>query len=330
MKHKKKIPVYIISGFLGSGKTTILLKLIETFKKRGFVPGIILNELGDVNVESHLFPKENMVELLNGCICCSIQNDLKSTFDYFINESFEHVDALFIEGTGVANPLEIKQALSDPKYLEYFLLQSIIGVVDASNYLEYQSIFSSSNEIRTLLKQQLVSASIVILNKVDLVSSKKLEKIQNKLTPTLSEGTPIYKTEFCNINTDLLIGSFGNPTIQLSDNHEHHEHMHGNGHHKHQAHHDQIQAIRINHLPIVEREKFKDWLNGLPKNIVRGKGFVQLKEDGLIYNFQYSSNQLILTKIKSHENPSLILIGVELEEQQIKNYVQLLEMTLPR
>jgi G3E family GTPase len=318
LKENKKIPVYVISGFLGSGKTTILLKLIEEFRMRGLVPGIILNELGDINVESHLFAKENMVELLNGCICCSIQTDLKSTFDYFLNQSLEQVDILLIEGTGVANPLEIEHALQDPKYTDYLSLHSIIGVVDASNYLEYQSIFSSSSEIRSLLKQQITCSSIVILNKVDLVNQKKLKKIDEKLTRALNKDIPIYKTVFCDIPVDLLID---NNNLQEKSNIEIFSKNH-NHQHEHHAHHDQIQAIRLKNIPMVDQRMFEDWLKGMPKNIVRGKGIVHIEGDGLFYNFQYSPNQLILNKIESDRNTetSLILIGYELDKKLIQNY----------
>jgi G3E family GTPase len=112
-----------------------------------------------------------MVELLNGCICCSIQDDLKQTLDQFVKNP---VDTLLIEGTGVANPNEIIEAIANPSYIDQFELRSIISLVDASNYLDYQSIFSSSKEIRTLLKEQLTCATLIILNKTDLISEKKL------------------------------------------------------------------------------------------------------------------------------------------------------------
>src|SRR3954469_4555658 len=137
----KKIPVYMISGFLGSGKTTVLLNMVKECERNNKRPGIILNELGEVNVESYLFKNQHVKELLNGCICCTIQDDLKETLNQFIEEiKRNNIDVLFIEGTGVANPLEIEEALISPEYLDCFELNSSISLVDVSHYLECQSI----------------------------------------------------------------------------------------------------------------------------------------------------------------------------------------------
>ena len=201
----KKIPVYIISGFLGSGKTTVLLNMIKECERNQKRPGIILNELGEVNVESDLFKNQQVKELLNGCICCTIQEDLKETLHQFTEEiQRNNIDVLFIEGTGVANPQEIEEALMSPEFLDYFELNSIISLVDASHYLEYQSYFSSTAEVRKLLKEQISSATMVLLNKIDLVKEKSLTKIEQKIKENVKSGVPIFKTTFGDISIKEL------------------------------------------------------------------------------------------------------------------------------
>ena len=124
---KKKIPVYVLSGFLGSGKTTVLLKMLEHCKETGLQPGIILNEVGQTNVEGHLFENQKVFELLDGCICCTIQDDLKETMDELITEMEQcPLDVLFIEGTGVANPLEIQEVLLAPPILTNLTLRRLL------------------------------------------------------------------------------------------------------------------------------------------------------------------------------------------------------------
>ena len=141
-----------------------------------------------------------MKELLNGCICCSIQEDLKETLHQFTEEiQRNNIDVLFIEGTGVANPQEIEEALISPEFLDHFELNSIISLVDASHYLEYQSYFSSTTEVRKLLKEQISSATMVLLNKIDLVKEKSLSKIELKIKENIKSGVPIFKTIFCDI-----------------------------------------------------------------------------------------------------------------------------------
>ncbi|TXC85897.1 GTP-binding protein [Metabacillus litoralis] len=314
---KLPINVYIISGFLGSGKTTVLKKLVEECNTRGQKLGIILNELGDTNVENHLFDKEQMYELLNGCICCSIQEDLKTTLDQFVKNP---VDILLIEGTGVANPNEIIEALSSPLYIDQFNLQSVISLVDASNYLDYQSIFSSSKEVRTLLKEQITSASFIILNKTDLVSEKKLDKIHTQIKKLVHEEIPIVSASYGDVSvaelltervrtinlTDKQVSACG-CSVDSSCSHDH-------------VNHAAIKAVKLEDIPLFDKKVFEKWLKGLPENVFRGKGIVQFHKDSNLYSFQYASKKLALEEVKSKNGlkPIIILIGNGINSDAIK------------
>ncbi|MGM0875101.1 MAG: CobW family GTP-binding protein [Bacillota bacterium] len=322
---KQKMQVYILSGFLGSGKTTVLKRIVEECKKHDKQLGIILNELGDTNVENHLFENEQMVELLNGCICCSIQDDLKLTLDQFAKNP---VDTLLIEGTGVANPNEIIEALANPSYIDQFELRSIISLVDASNYLDYQSIFSSSKEIRTLLKEQITCATLIILNKTDLISDKKLEKINSQIRKLVANGVPIVHSTFGNISVDELLKkrvrtlnlsqaeqnsscscSSGGHDLDCSHDHDH-DHVN----------HSKIKAVKLENLPVFEKKTFEKWLKGLPKEIFRGKGIIQFKGDHSLYSFQLASGKLFVEKVEAEmkQTPVIILIGNDLNSMNIK------------
>ncbi|QEL82924.1 hypothetical protein DN407_31255 (plasmid) [Bacillus sp. JAS24-2] len=112
------------------------------------------------------------MELLNECICCTIQEDLRTTLTTLLYaHSKNPIDILFIEGTDVSNPLEIVEAIVSPPLLHSFDIQSIISLISANNYLEKQSIFSFKS-VRELLKYQITSATMVIINKVDLINKK--------------------------------------------------------------------------------------------------------------------------------------------------------------
>jgi G3E family GTPase len=319
----KKVLVYLLSGFLGSGKTTVLLNMLKHCKESGKKAGIILNELGDINVETHLFESERIFELLNGCICCSIQEDLKSTLDEFLHKNEKDpVDVLLIEGTGVANPLEIKDALHHPKYIDHFSLQSIISLVDASHFFDYQSIFSSSREVRKLLKEQITYANVIILNKIDLVSAKKLEKIENKLKEMAGHDVPILKTTFGEVPIDELFAPRmksvtidGTRQEEFMNHHHHHDHHHS--HHNHAT----IQAVKIENVKPFQRIEFEKWLKGLPNNIFRGKGIIQFDETPGFFEFQYSSKQFSFNRIHSVSKvqPVIILIGNDMDVDHIMN-----------
>ena len=319
----KKIPVYIISGFLGSGKTTVLLNMIKECERNQKRPGIILNELGEVNVESDLFKNQQVKELLNGCICCTIQDDLKETLHQFTEEiQRNNIDVLFIEGTGVANPQEIEEALMSPEFLDHFELNSIISLVDASHYLEYQSYFSSTAEVRKLLKEQISSATMVLLNKIDLVKEKSLTKIEQKIKENVKSGVPIFKTTFGDISIkELFLKRYYVHTAQ--GQHEKniessHVHKHKSEHH-HDHHHSTITALKITQVPKMKRRELETWLKRLPKTILRGKGIVQLEGNTGYFNFQFSSGNVRLERMREtpKQQPTIILIGDRLNSDEI-------------
>ncbi|WP_428911928.1 CobW family GTP-binding protein [Niallia sp. Krafla_26] len=317
----KKIPVYIISGFLGSGKTTVLLNMVKECERNDKRPGIILNELGEVNVESDLFKNQQVKELLNGCICCTIQDDLKETLNQFTEEiQRNHIDVLFIEGTGVAHPQEIEETLMIPEYLDYFELNSIISLVDASHYLVYQSHFSSTAEVRKLLKEQISSATMVLLNKTDLVKEKSLSKIEHKIKENVKPGVPIFKTTFGNISIkELFLKRFYVHTVQgqrekTLDRSPVYKHKS-----EHEHHHSTITALKITQLPIMKRRKFETWLKRLPKTILRGKGIVQLEGNPGYFHFQFSSGNMKFERMRDtpKQQPTIILIGDRLNTDEI-------------
>ncbi|MDQ0879212.1 GTP-binding protein [Peribacillus sp. V2I11] len=316
----KKIPVYIISGFLGSGKTTLLTHILEYYKTKNMKPAIVLNELGKVNVEAHLFGNEHVFELLNGCICCTIQDDLRTTLTTLLDSHVKNpIDVLFIEGTGVANPLEIVEVIASPPLVHSFEIQTIISVVDASCYLEDQSIFTFKS-VRDLLKNQITGATLVLLNKVDLVNEKQLQKVQMKLTKFIDPNTQVMETSYGSVDVEKLLQKRSNAIIyphhHSACSHIHHEHTH------HHVHHNGIKTLTIQNVPSISRRQLKKWLRSLPEGIVRGKGYVSLSEGQGIYPFQYSSNQVYISNLPREQTaePCIVLIGRDVDITHIQNF----------
>lgn len=315
----KKIPSYVISGFLGSGKTTLLLHVLEYCKAQNMKPAVILNELGSVNVESHLFQEENVFELLDGCICCSIQDDLKATLTILLETHAQSpIDVLFIEGTGVANPLEIVEVISNPSLVHFFEIQSVISVIDASSYLEDQSIFTLKT-VRDLLKNQIKGATSVVLNKVDLVNEKQLQKVEAKLAKVLDTETLVFNASYGDVDIRELLQKQVKSTVishkNHTCNHDHHEHKHSH------VHHTGIKTITIQDVPSISRRALKKWLKSLPEGIIRGKGYVSLKGERGSYPFQYSSNQVHISDFsqKQTTDPCIVLIGKDIDITHVQN-----------
>lgn len=318
MDSRKKIPVYVLSGFLGSGKTTVLLNMLEECKKKGLQPGIILNEIGQTNVEGYLFEDQKVFELLDGCICCTIQDDLKETMNELMAEMEKcPLDVLMIEGTGVANPLEIQEVLLSRPFIDQFELMSIITVLDASHYLEYQSIFSSSTEVRNLMYEQMICGSLLVLNKTDLVPVNQLESIKKKIMKKLQSERQIVECAHGKIDAELLfekrIHSVSIGTSALNGEHHHHSSLH---------------AIKIEDFRTVQRKEFEKWLKQLPANVLRGKGFVEMEGSQQLYSFQYASRKVDFTPVPAsvNRNPVIILIGMGLDSEEINaHWKQLVE-----
>lgn len=171
MEQPKKINVYIITGFLGSGKTTLLNNLLQQFSTKKNV--VIENEFGKINIDATLVNGtfESVYELTNGCICCSINNQLLETLTR-IHTLENQPDNLFIETTGIADAGEIASNFTALYIAEAFDLKKIITVVDAQNLLFYKD---SNPEVQ----KQIVAADCVVINKSTLVATEIIAAIKN-------------------------------------------------------------------------------------------------------------------------------------------------------
>lgn len=171
MEQSKKISVYIITGFLGSGKTTVLNDLLNQFSTEKNV--VIENEFGKINIDATLVNGtfESVYELTNGCICCSINNQLLETLTR-IHTLENQPDNLFIETTGIADAGEIAATFTSLYVAEAFDLKKILTVVDAENILFYKD---SNVEVQ----KQIVAGDCIVINKSSLVSIEIIVDIKD-------------------------------------------------------------------------------------------------------------------------------------------------------
>ncbi|MDR1714325.1 MAG: GTP-binding protein [Prevotella sp.] len=187
-----KIPVTIITGFLGAGKTTLINNLIKEYPEKKFA--IIENEFGEIGLDGSFIigADENIFELSNGCICCSLNNDFYELINKLLtgNYDFNH---LLIETTGIADPISIVNAfLSDYEIIERFAIDSVICLVDAVNI---EDLINSEPEVR----KQLAIADIILLNKVDLVRTGYSDKLKDRMQE-FNQLARIYPTSKADIS----------------------------------------------------------------------------------------------------------------------------------
>lgn len=194
-----KIPVTIITGFLGSGKTTLLNNLIRKYATTRFA--IIENEFGDINIDADLVvgaDKGSVFELSNGCICCSMNDELYKTLEELLRmrDKFSH---LIIETTGIADPLTVIQSfIGDPSIADRFDIDAVVCLIDAP-------IFEELLEEQEEVSRQLVMADVVLINKIDSITPGYLDAVK-MVVARANPSAEVYATSFSGINSIDLIG----------------------------------------------------------------------------------------------------------------------------
>ncbi|MFM7218981.1 MAG: CobW family GTP-binding protein, partial [Nodosilinea sp.] len=185
---KHGLPVTIITGFLGSGKTTLLNHILSN--QQGLKTAVLVNEFGEIGIDNDLLTTtetsddDTMVELSNGCICCTINNDLMEAV-YKVLERQDRIDYLVVETTGLADPLPIALTFLGTELRDMTRLDSIVTVVDAENYS--LDLFNSQAAYN-----QIAYGDILLLNKTDLVDGADLDRLEVKIRE-VKEGARILR-----------------------------------------------------------------------------------------------------------------------------------------
>ena len=258
----KKIPITLLCGYLGAGKTTLLNRVLTN--QKGYKVAVIVNDIGEVNVDERLISKEakiedssSLVPLTNGCICCTLKSDMVNQIENLMKSG--KFDYILIEASGVCEPMPIAQAIET---IEIGKLDNVVGVVDASRLVEEfdegKALLKEDideEDIESLLIQQIEFCSTLIVNKRDLVTDEQMKMIRaviNKIQPTVK----VIETTRCDVPVEEVIGTdrFDFETVYSSagwvkaleehdaeddDDHDEHEHHHEHEEHHHDDDHDE-------------------------------------------------------------------------------------------
>jgi G3E family GTPase len=194
---KSQIPVTVLTGFLGSGKTTLLNRILS--ENHGKRIAVIENEYGEIGVDNDLIigAEEEIFEMNNGCICCTVRGDLIRILSNLMKRR-DRFDYIMIETTGMADPGPVAQTFfMDDEIKNTFCLDSIVTLVDAKHVVEH---FDDSDEV----KEQIAFADVVLLNKIDLVSPSELDALETRIH-SMNAVTKIFRTKNANIAMDHIL-----------------------------------------------------------------------------------------------------------------------------
>jgi G3E family GTPase len=322
---KQGMPVTIITGFLGSGKTTLLNQILQN--RQDLKVAVLVNEFGDINIDSQLLISidEDMVELSNGCICCTINDGLVDAV-YKVLERENPVDYLVIETTGVADPLPIVMTFLGTDLRDLTRLDSILTVVDTETFTPEH--FDSDAAF-----SQIVYGDIILLNKTDLVAMEQVDELEDYIC-AVKVGARVIRSQYGKVPLPLLLDvGYADSGSYLSaespshghkhEHHEHHESSHASHEHHHHSEHlanDGFMSVSFVSDRPFNIHKFQEFLDELPKNIFRAKGVLWFQESGLRHIFQLSGKRCSLS-VDHQTLPSanqLVFIGRELDADGIR------------
>ena len=306
------IPVLIVTGFLGSGKTSFLRRLLPACGAAGLRPALIINEVGDVDVDGELLADlhAEQVKLVGGCVCCTLQARLKDTLFEVLEQ--ERGDLVIIECSGLSNPVDVLHILTIPALLPRVAVTHLVCLVDVNR-------LAALLRATELAKTQIATADLVLLNKADRLAAGMEEEIERAvaaLAPAAARQWTTYGDPGSERLRDLLTGPVPVRAWPLEHEHEH-EHERGHTH----ALPASFCTVAVPLPAGLTLERVQGLLRDLPANVIRAKGFALVDGEWQTMHRVYDTVDIVPFGDAPSCGAVLVCIGQHLNETAIREQV---------
>jgi G3E family GTPase len=336
-----KVPVTVLTGYLGAGKTTLLNRILSEPHGQKFA--VIVNEFGEIGIDNDLVvgADEEVFEMNNGCICCTVRGDLVRIIDGLMRRKGKF-DAIILETTGLADPAPVAQTFFvDDNVGRKTRLDAVVTVADAK---WLQERLKDAPEA----KNQIAFADVIIINKIDLVKPEELAEVEARIRG-INPYAKVHKTQRCQVPLKDVLGrnafdldrilDIEPEFLETGDSHEHdhgHDHDHNGAHDHHHAHehgglkhyHDEdMQSVSLSSEKPLDPDKFFPWVQNLVQtegpSILRCKGILAFKEDPERFVFQgvhmiLDGDHQRAWKDGEPRTSRIVFIGRNLPEEKIR------------
>ncbi len=307
-----KIPATVVTGFLGAGKTTLIRHMLQN--AQGKKIALIINEFGDLGVDGDILKgcgeetctEDDIVELSNGCICCTVADDFIPTMEQLLSRE-EKPDHIVIETSGLALPQPLVRAFNWPGISTKVTVDGVVTVVDGRAVHDGQFAHNVAavdaqraqdenldheTPLSELFEDQVACADMIVVNKTDLLDASEAENLTTKLQSESRDGVQVVKAKMGALPVDVLLGQGIGAEADLDARHEiHHHHHHDDDHHhhddeddhdhhhhhdhEHEHGHDEFESFTVDRGEITDPNAFAEQVADVIRshNILRLKGF---------------------------------------------------------